>query len=89
MLISTQIEKNDDTQAIVIVRAQYFAGPSGIYTHELDTTFLVTLDKITSRVAVQCEGTTRMTRVQFDPTDRFDIEEKAAMCALHFPRGGA
>lgn len=86
MLISTTTEKSDDTQAVVIVKTEYYV--DGVFgPHPLNSTYLVTLDKITNCVAVQCEGNTRRTMVKFDPTDRFDIEEKAAMCVLHFPRG--
>ena len=81
MLATAKITNNDEVSAIVYVEIQYNEFPIG-RTHS----YLVSIDKITERIVVHSEATTRYTRHHLvDGDDTTEIEEVALLCAICFP----
>lgn len=80
MLITSNLQVEDDARAIVDVKISYdsIANDQHLYR--------VTLDKITGAATVHHEGETKRTRVEFeDCDDKAELEERAVLCAIHFP----
>lgn len=83
MYIQSNLQAEDEVRAIVDVNITYDAVQNDKHLYR------VTLDKITGIATVHHEGETKRTRVEFtDSDDQGELEERAILCAIHFPSEG-
>lgn len=83
MQISAIQTSADEATSIVLVRVSYH---EGLLLLSPETIYLVTFDKILGRATVHSNGVTRRTKVPIEDLDNTSVaEERAILCAIHFP----